>query len=60
MRAHVDQDACVGCGACEATCPEVFKLNDDGKAEAVADTTAANSADVQDAINNCPMEAITE
>ena len=26
---------CIGCGACEATCPSVFKLQDDGFAKAI-------------------------
>ena len=34
MRAFVDQDMCIGCGLCEGTCPEVFRMNDEGKAEA--------------------------
>ena len=24
---------CIGCGACTAVCPDVFDLNDEGKAE---------------------------
>ena len=46
MRAFVDQDLCIGCGMCNAACPEVFELNDEGKAEAVADTTDGNRDDV--------------
>ena len=46
MRAFVDQDLCIGCGMCNAACPEVFELNDEGKAEAVADTTDSNHGDV--------------
>lgn len=34
MPVKVDQELCVGCGACEATCPVgAIKLNDVGKAE---------------------------
>ncbi len=29
MKFSVDQDACIGCGACEETCPEVFELPSD-------------------------------
>ena len=50
MRAFVDQDLCIGCGMCNAACPEVFELNDEGKAEAVADTTDGNRDDVMTAI----------
>jgi len=60
MRAYVDQELCIGCGLCESTAPEVFELNDDGKAAAVADTTEENRAAVQEAIDSCPVSAISE
>lgn len=58
MRAYVDQDVCIGCGLCASTCPEVFEMNDEGKAEAVADTTDENRDGVLEAIENCPVSAI--
>ena len=60
MRAFVDQDLCIGCGMCNVACPEVFELNDEGKAEAVADTTDSNRDDVMTAIEGCPVSAIRE
>ncbi|WP_077391464.1 ferredoxin [Mobilibacterium timonense] len=60
MRAYVDQDVCIGCGLCASTCPEVFEMNDEGKAEAVADTTNENRDGVLEAIENCPVSAIRE
>ena len=36
MTAEV-QEGCISCGACVATCPEVFRFDDDGLAEAYAD-----------------------
>ena len=35
MKAVVN-DGCISCGACVAACPEVFRFNDDGVAEAYA------------------------
>ena len=52
MKAHVDQELCIGCGLCTTLCPDVFELNEEGKAVAV------NEGEVQDAIDNCPVSAI--
>ena len=32
MKFTVDQETCIGCGMCKATAPDVFDLNEDGKA----------------------------
>jgi ferredoxin len=29
MKFKVDQELCIGCGACEETCPEIFELYHD-------------------------------
>ena len=60
MRALVDQDMCIGCGLCEGTCPEVFRMNEEGKAEAYADTKDENHAAVLEAVGGCPVSAIRE
>jgi len=52
----VDQELCIGCGACANLCPEVFTLNDEGKSE-VLDQTGAG-CDVEVAANSCPVGAI--
>ena len=31
MRVTIDRDGCIGCGLCESICPEVFKLDEEGK-----------------------------
>lgn len=60
MRAYVDKEECIGCGFCEMTAPDVFRMADDGKAEAYADTTNENKNAVQEAIDGCPVSAIRE
>lgn len=57
MRAYVDQDTCIGCGLCAGSVPEVFEMNADGKAEAVAD---GPEDQVREAIDACPVSAIRE
>lgn len=59
MKAFVDQETCIGCGLCAATCDAVFRLGDEGKSEAYGAVTEENQADVQTAIDNCPVSAIS-
>ena len=60
MRAFIDQDTCMGCGLFAGTAPDVFRMTDNGTAEAYADTAEANKDDVQAAIDGCPVSAIRE
>lgn len=60
MRAVVDKDTCISCGLCVSTEPGVFEMDDDGKAVAVADTTEENKDSVQEAIDGCPVNAISD
>lgn len=60
MKAFVDKDTCIGCGLCEGICPKVFKMLEDGYAEAIPDeldellAEEAGEAEMQ-----CPVSAIT-
>ena len=56
--ARVDKDLCVGCGLCPAVCADVFEMQDDGKAGIIAGADAG-AACVQDAVDQCPVAAIT-
>ena len=59
MKAIVNQDTCIGCGLCISTVPEVFEVKTDGKAEAYGHTSEENKAAVQEAIDACPVQAIS-
>ena len=58
MKAFVDPEMCIGCGLCCETCGEVFRMNDEGKAEACREADAATHDAVQSAIDDCPVSAI--
>jgi ferredoxin len=62
MQFKVDQDACIGCGACASICDEVFEITDDGyavaKDEKVTDETIKENA--ISAMEGCPTSAISE
>ena len=61
MKVNVDKDICIGCGACQAVCPDVFEIDDDGLAKSNNDKiTEENMDDVRDALEGCPVGAITE
>ncbi|MDD2428237.1 MAG: ferredoxin [Eubacteriales bacterium] len=59
MTANVDQSGCIGCGLCADTCPEVFRMNDEGLAEAYAEVTPDNQDAAEEARDGCPVTVIT-
>jgi ferredoxin len=60
MKAHVDQNKCIGCGLCPGICPEVFAMNSDDLAEVIVDNVPQEAqSTVQEAIESCPAEAIS-
>lgn len=56
MKYRVNEN-CIGCGLCEAVCPEVFRLNGDQAAARDVDTDAPEAVD---AMQGCPVQAIEE
>lgn len=65
MKASVNKDLCIGCGACAAIVPDVFQIGDDGLAEVIIDDKIKEISineslydEVQDAAEGCPTSAI--
>lgn len=60
MKYRVNED-CIGCGMCEATCPEVFSMTDEGVAVAIDEKVAEEYEQAAaEAKDGCPVGAIEE
>lgn len=55
-KVSVDVSTCVGCGLCEQSCPEVFKIEDDGIAHVKANSCSQHN--LQEVAQQCPVTAI--
>lgn len=59
MKATIDRNGCIGCGVCADTCPEVFRMADDGLAEVYGEVSENNVGEAKEAEDNCPVSVIT-
>ncbi len=55
MAIKIDKNLCVGCGRCTEMCPEIFKLEEDGKAKVISESDLNCAMKASDA---CPVGAI--
>lgn len=60
MKFKVDENLCIGCGACQAICDKVFEISDEGFA--VAKDEEINNEEIKEqavsAMESCPTDAI--
>jgi len=60
MKATIDRDGCIGCGVCAETCPEVFRMAEDGLAEAYTEKVPEEVLDsATEARDSCPVSVIS-
>ena len=62
MKVVVNQNNCIGCGACESICPEIFQINDEGLSSVIGteEDFKNHEDEIRDAIDSCPTSAIEE
>ncbi len=59
MKAYIKREGCISCGFCVTTCPNVFRMADDGLAEVFADPVpATDEISAIEAQENCPVAVI--
>ncbi len=58
MKAAIDEDACIGCGLCVDTCPEVFDMPDEKAVMKVEEVPEKEQDKCKEAAENCPVDAI--
>ena len=58
MRIKVNQEACIGCGACASIAEGVFEFNEDGLSKPINETVDDNNTEVTVAVESCPTGAI--
>ena len=61
MKIRVNQEACIGCGACCAIAEDLFDLNEEGLSVTLVDEVSEEQKeDCIDAMESCPTGAIEE
>lgn len=60
MKAKLDRSGCISCCLCAQTCPEVFRIADDGVAEVFLENVPEALEDsAVEAQNGCPVSVIS-
>ncbi len=59
MALIIDENKCIGCGVCASMVDTVFEMNDEEGFATVKDPKGASNEEIQEAIEACPVEAIS-
>ena len=61
MKVKVNQETCIGCGACVAVAEDVFEIQDSGLSHAKKEEVPEDKVEVaKEAMDVCPTGAIEE
>ena len=58
MKVWIDRAGCIGCGTCEALCPELFQIQGDGLAQIIAQPDGYLEDAAREAAGSCPVSVI--
>ncbi|MGN5236579.1 MULTISPECIES: ferredoxin [unclassified Rhodococcus (in: high G+C Gram-positive bacteria)] len=58
MEIHIDRAKCAGHAICTILAPDVFEMDDHGKAIVLPTVSQASDAEIRDASDACPALAI--
>ena len=53
----LDKNKCIGCGSCAAICPEIFRMDEDGKSEVIQEEIEKLGC-AKTAEESCPVKII--
>ena len=59
IKIEVDMDTCQSYGQCVFEAEDVFQLDDDGKLQYTKEVSEDRLADIENAVDVCPMQAIS-
>jgi ferredoxin len=59
MKFKIDENECIGCGACTGTCPEVFEIPDDIAQVILSPVPEHLQKNALAAESGCPVEVIS-
>jgi len=58
-KVSINKQTCIGCGACQASLPEVFEIEEDGLATVLKDAEIEDTMEeIEDTADMCPTGAI--
>lgn len=62
MNVKIDQEACIACGICYDTCPDVYESDEDGNSRLVEDysTDDERTGEVPEKLADCAEEGMEQ
>jgi len=55
----IDDDECIGCGACVELCPDIFAFDDHRNKAYVITPEGGNQECIEEAVASCPVSCIS-